>query len=240
MWNGVAGNGTTHKEVCSGCGETRDVPCTIGVTDAIPATCTTVGKTEYKECSVCGWNNDGGKDVPALGHIDENCDGVCDRTGCGASVPVTKVTYKVCVKLSSTSATLAEGKSVEYTEAQVKALDGATAVRSFLNGLGGDYAKVAGDMADNNFDKVTRELGSVDSYLYVWLKSVGSESEDTSGKIQVVYDDGKIEYRSMRVGSWYFSSSNLGLDDTWGTTQAKLKIYDANGSRTVQWDSEDN
>ena len=234
-------NATSHMVKCSLCNETKWVNHTEEEQTkeaAVAATCLTDGKTE-KVTYRCGYVT-GGEKVDALGHIDENCDGVCDRTGCGASVPVTKVTYKVCVKLSSTSATLAEGKSVEYTEAQVKALDGATAVRSFLNGLGGDYAKVAGDMADNNFDKVTRELGSVDSYLYVWLKSVGSESEDTSGKIQVVYDDGKIEYRSMRVGSWYFSSSNLGLDDTWGTTQAKLKIYDANGSRTVQWDSEDN
>ena len=244
-WDIVPGTGeentSSHMVKCSLCNETKWVNHTEEEQTkeaAVAATCLTDGKTE-KVTYRCGYVT-GGEKVDALGHIDENCDGVCDRTGCGASVPVTKVTYKVCVKLSSTSATLAEGKSVEYTEAQVKALDGATAVRSFLNGLGGDYAKVAGDMADNNFDKVTRELGSVDSYLYVWLKSVGSESEDTSGKIQVVYDDGKIEYRSMRVGSWYFSSSNLGLDDTWGTTQAKLKIYDANGSRTVQWDSEDN
>ena len=232
-----------HKVQCTfpGCTEKTTVPHGsehFDVLPAEPADCENTGFEAGKRYD-CGYV-EGHAVTDALGHIDENCDGVCDRTGCGASVPVTKVTYKVCVKLSSTSATLAEGKSVEYTEAQVKALDGATAVRSFLNGLGGDYAKVAGDMADNNFDKVTRELGSVDSYLYVWLKSVGSESEDTSGKIQVVYDDGKIEYRSMRVGSWYFSSSNLGLDDTWGTTQAKLKIYDANGSRTVQWDSEDN
>lgn len=230
-----------HKEKCGGCDLIRIVPHTgerFEETAKVPATCTAAG-TEAKKTYACGYVT-GGEKVDALGHIDENCDGVCDRTGCGAAMDVAKVTYKVCVKLSSTSATLAEGKSVEYTEAQVKALDGASAVRSFLNGLGGDYAKVAGDMTDNNFDKVTRELGSVDSYLYVWLKSVGSESEDTSGKIQVVYDDGTVTYIPKKVGTWYFSTSNLGLDDTWGTTQAKLKIYDANGSRNVKWDSEDN
>lgn len=65
-------------------------------------------------------------------------------------------------------------------------------------------------------------------------------AQNHDNEIQVVYDDGTITYIPRKVGSWYFSSSNLGLDDTWGTTQAKLKIYDANGSRTVQWDSEDN
>lgn len=65
-------------------------------------------------------------------------------------------------------------------------------------------------------------------------------AQNHDNEIQVVYDDGTITYIPRKVGSWYFSTSNLGLDDTWGTTQAKLKIYDANGSRTVQWDSEDN
>lgn len=202
------------------------------------ATCTEAGNTAGKTYA-CGYK-EGNEVLPALGHIDENDDGKCDR--CDAPVAVTKTTYKVCVKLTSTNATLADGKSVEYTKTQVAALNSAAAVRSFLNGLGGKYAEIAGNMTDKNFSEVTTQnsVAGGDNYLYVMLTGYGAETtEDTSNKIKVIFDNGRTTYITREVGTWYFNTSNLGYDDTWGTEQAKLEIRDANGTRTVAWGSKD-
>ena len=202
------------------------------------ATCTEAGNTAGKTYA-CGYK-EGNEVLPALGHIDENDDGKCDR--CDAPVAVTKTTYKVCVKLTSTNATLADGKSVEYTKTQVAALNSAAAVRTFLNGLGGKYAEIAGNMTDKNFSEVTTQnsVAGGDNYLYVMLTGYGAETtEDTSNKIKVIFDNGRTTYITREVGTWYFNTSNLGYDDTWGTEQAKLEIRDANGTRTVAWGSKD-
>lgn len=208
------------------------------------ATCTVAGNTAGKTYD-CGYT-EGNEVLPALGHIDNDDDGKCDRVvngvKCDAPVAVTKTTYKVCVKLTSTNATLADGKSVEYTKTQVAALNSAAAVRTFLNGLGDKYAEIAGNMTDKNFSGVTTQnsVAGGDNYLYVMLTGYGAETtEDTSNKIKVIFDNGRTTYITREVGTWYFNTSNLGYDDTWGTEQAKLEIRDANGTRTVAWGSKD-
>ena len=57
------------------------------VTDsAVAPTCTETGLTEGKHCSVCGEVLVAQNIEVALGHLDENVDYVCDRTGCGAKL----------------------------------------------------------------------------------------------------------------------------------------------------------
>ena len=249
--NIVPSSGTKdgHKVQCSvnGCPARTDVAhgdehfTAIAAKDA---TCTVAGNTAGKTYD-CGYT-EGNEVLPALGHIDNDDDGKCDRVvngvKCDAPVAVTKTTYKVCVKLTSTNATLADGKSVEYTKTQVAALNSAAAVRTFLNGLGDKYAEIAGNMTDKNFSEVTTQnsVAGGDNYLYVMLTGYGAETtEDTSNKIKVIFDNGRTTYITREVGTWYFNTSNLGYDDTWGTEQAKLEIRDANGTRTVAWGSKD-
>lgn len=242
VWNGVAGNGTTHKEVCSACGETQDVPCTVDTTAAVPATCTTVGKTEYKECSVCGWNNDGGKDVAALGHIDENKDGICDRNCGETNLPVETKDYKVVLKKADKATTLASGKSVTLNEAQVNALNTASAVRDFLNTLGGSYATYASEMADADYkgtEAMTSSTG--DSYLYIYMDVADNSGElpnmgDTF-EVTFTVDAGTPYTKTVEVGEWY---SSYITRDGWGNKQVRIYITNALGvTRNVALDSKD-
>ena len=245
VWNGVAGNGTTHKEVCSICGETRDVSCRIDITDAIPATCTTVGKTEYKECSVCGWNNDGGKDVPALGHLDDNKDGICDRNCGEKNLPVETKTYKVVLKKPDKATTLASGKSVTLNEAQVNALNTASAVRDFLNTLGDSYATYAGKMADDDYkgtEAMTSSTGDSFLYIYMVVEDSSSQLPNTGDTFDVIFylDNGTSYTRTVNVGDWYFNAGMAGNANGWGNKQVSLRITNALGSkRLVDWNSKD-
>ena len=245
VWNGDAGNGTTHKEVCSICHETQDVPCRIDITDAIPATCTTVGKTEYKKCSVCGWNNDGGKDVPALGHLDDNKDGICDRNCGEKNLPVETKTYKVVLKKPDKATTLASGKSVTLNEAQVNALNTASAVRDFLNTLGDSYATYAGKMADDDYkgtEAMTSSTGDSFLYIYMVVEDSSSQLPNTGDTFDVIFylDNGTSYTRTVNVGDWYFNAGMAGNANGWGNKQVSLRITNALGSkRLVDWNSKD-
>jgi hypothetical protein len=62
------------------------------VTDAgKDATCTETGLTEGKHCDRCGETLVAQEEIPALGHADENKDGLCDNCGVqfGEAVPPT-------------------------------------------------------------------------------------------------------------------------------------------------------
>ncbi|MBQ6067206.1 MAG: hypothetical protein IJK89_10330 [Clostridia bacterium] len=62
--------------------------CDHAATEPIPAvaaTCTAAGKTEGVKCANCGKVLTAQEEVPPLGHIDEDGDGVCDR--CGEPIP---------------------------------------------------------------------------------------------------------------------------------------------------------
>lgn len=72
-----------RQRTCS-CGEKQTekiskLPHTEVVDEAIPATCTAVGKTEGKHCSVCNAILSEPHEVPALGHDYQN--GKCTRCG---------------------------------------------------------------------------------------------------------------------------------------------------------------
>lgn len=59
-----------------------DFACDHANTETIPAvaaTCTEAGKTEGLKCADCGKVLTAQEEVPALGHVDDNNDGVCDR-----------------------------------------------------------------------------------------------------------------------------------------------------------------
>ena len=72
--------------------------------DYAPATCTAASK-----CTICD-------DITGdpLGHIDENADNTCDRTGCGASMTVTKKDETITVA-GSTGTQPSDKKSISWT-----------------------------------------------------------------------------------------------------------------------------
>ena len=159
-----------------------------------------------------------------------NDSGVC---ACGAKNPLKQFNYSVAIKTTG-GLQLAESKTVSMTEAEADAVK--TTAKQAIEA---NFPSVYNDLTISTLNTAA---ASVNHESRTILLTVDKQDPPVSheDEIQVIYDDGTITYIPRKVGSWYFSSSNLGLDDTWGTTQAKLKIYDANGSRNVKWDSEDN
>lgn len=158
-----------------------------------------------------------------------NDSGVC---ACGAKDASKKFDYSVAIKTTG-GLQLAESKTVSMTEAEANAVK-----TNAKKAIEDNFSSVYNDLT---ISALNTAAASVNHETRTILLTVDKQEPAVSheNEIQVIYDDGTVTYIPRKVGSWYFSTSNLGLDDTWGTTQAKLKIYDANGSRTVQWDSED-
>ena len=158
-----------------------------------------------------------------------NASGVC---ACGAKDASKEFDYSVAIKTTG-GLQLAESKTVSMTEAEAEAVK-TTAKKAIED----NFPSVYNDLTISTLNTAA---ASVNHESRTILLTVDKQEpvESHEDEIQVVYDDGTVTYIPRKVGSWYFSTSNLGLDDTWGTTQAKLKIYDANGSRNVLWDSED-
>ena len=159
-----------------------------------------------------------------------NDSGVC---ACGAKDASKKFDYSVAIKTTG-GLQLAESKTVSMTEAEAEAVK-----THAKEAIAENFSSVYNDLTISTLNTAA---ASVNHESRTILLTVDKQDPPVSheDEIQVVYDDGTVTYIPRKVGSWYFSTSNLGLDDTWGTTQAKLKIYDANGSRNVLWDSEDN
>ena len=159
-----------------------------------------------------------------------NDSGVC---ACGAKDASKKFDYSVAIK-TTLGLQLAESKPVPMTEAEAEAVK-----TNAKKAIEDNFPSVYNDLTISSLNTAA---AAVNHETRTILLTVDKQEPPVSheDEIQVIYDDGTITYIPRKVGTWYFSTSNLGLDDTWGTTQAKLKIYDANGSRTVQWDSEDN
>ena len=159
-----------------------------------------------------------------------NDSGVC---ACGAKDASKKFNYSVAIKTTG-GLQLAESKTVPMTEAEAEAVK-----TNAKKAIEDNFRSVYNDLTISTLDTAA---ASVNHESRTILLTVNKQDPPVSheDEIQVVYDDGTVTYIPRKVGTWYFSTSNLGLDDTWGTTQAKLKIYDANGSRNVLWDSEDN
>ena len=150
-----------------------------------------------------------------------------------APVAPEEFNYSVAIKTTG-GLQLAESKTVSMTEAAAEAVKNNVADAIRVN-----FPSVYNDLTISTLNTAAASVNHESRTILITVDkqepAVSHEDE-----IQVVYDDGTVTYIPRKVGTWYFSPSNLGLDDTWGTTQAKLKIYDANGSRNVLWDSEDN
>lgn len=159
-----------------------------------------------------------------------NDSGVC---ACGAKDASKKFDYSVAIKTTG-GLQLAESKTVPMTEAEAEAVK-----TNAKKAIEDNFRSVYNDLTISTLDTAAAYVNHESRTI---LLTVNKQDPPVSheDEIQVVYDDGTVTYIPRKVGTWYFSTSNLGLDDTWGTTQAKLKIYDANGSRNVLWDSEDN
>ena len=242
------GNATSHMVKCSdpACGETKWVAHTEDEQHedpAVPATCTTTGKTK-KVTYDCGYVT-GGETVDKLGHVDDNKDGICDRNCGEKNLPVETKTYKVVLKKSDKATTLASGKSVTLNEAQVNALNTASAVRDFLNSLEGSYATYAGKMADDDYkgtEALTSSTGDSFLYIYMVVEDSSSQLPNTGDTFDVTFTiDGGTSYtRTVNVGDWYFNAGMAGNANGWGNKQVSLRITNALGSkRLVDWNSKD-
>ena len=75
----------TRKCLTCGLVETRPIEnCNhkTEVVKGIPADCTSTGISDGLICSICGTMIESQQQIPALGHNDEDADGICDRYGC--------------------------------------------------------------------------------------------------------------------------------------------------------------
>lgn len=204
--------------------------CTLNVTitkdehDPVITGKTADGSKHIVKCKISGCDYEAEE-----GHTYDPATGVC---ACGAKDASKKFDYSVAIKTTG-GLQLAESKTVSMTEAEAEAVK-----TNAKKAIEDNFSSVYNDLTISTLNTAA---ASVNHESRTILLTVDKQDPPVSheDEIQVVYDDGTITYIPRKVGTWYFSTSNLGLDDTWGTTQAKLKIYDANGSRTVQWDSED-
>ena len=212
---GKSYNDATHTLTLTVAQDSHDLQLKNGVKDET---------THTVKCMVTGCAYE--EQVP---HHYDSTTGLCE---CGAKNPTKQFDYTVSIWTTG-NIQLAESKTVAMTEAAAEAVK-TTAQQAIED----NFPSVYNDLTVSALNGATATVDHSKRTIRLVVDKQPVESHEN--EIQVVYDDGTITYIPRKVGSWYFSTSNLGLDDTWGTTQAKLKIYDANGSRTVQWDSEDN
>ena len=181
--------------------------------------------THMVKCQVTGCAFD-----EAVAHSYDSTTGLC---ACGAKDASKEFKYTVSIWTTG-NIQLAENKEALMTEAAAEAVK-----TNAKQAIADNFPSVYKDLTISSLDTAAATVDHDKREIRLTVNKQ-EPAQNHDNEIQVVYDDGTITYIPRKVGSWYFSTSNLGLDDTWGTTQAKLKIYDANGSRTVQWDSEDN
>lgn len=218
------GEGYYYQDSYDAASHTRTITITADEHDPVITGKTADGSKHIVKCKISGCDYQAEE-----GHTYDPATGVC---ACGAKDASKKFNYSVAIKTTG-GLQLAESKTVSMTEAEAEAVK-----TNAKKAIEDNFSSVYNDLTISTLNTAA---ASVNHESRTILLTVDKQDPPVSheNEIQVVYDDGTVTYIPRKVGSWYFSTSNLGLDDTWGTTQAKLKIYDANGSRTVQWDSED-
>ena len=219
------GEGYYYQDSYDAASHTRTITITTDEHDPVITGKTADGSKHIVKCKISGCDYQAEE-----GHTYDPATGVC---ACGAKDASKKFNYSVAIKTTG-GLQLAESKTVSMTEAEADAVK-----TNAKQAIEANFRSVYNDLTISTLDTAA---ASVNHETRTILLTVDKQEPPVSheNEIQVVYDDGTVTYIPRKVGSWYFSTSNLGLDDTWGTTQAKLKIYDANGSRNVLWDSEDN
>lgn len=164
-------------------------------------------------------------------------DGVC--TVCGAKQEGYVPEYKVIVRKSgSATEFLADGATVKLTDEELNALAGFSGANTLLGkvkDVNSDYTYYYNNLTNAKFVSLSIEKDTKRILIDTTLEKESAAEQ----KIKVIFDNGRTTYITREVGTWYFNTSNLGYDDTWGTEQAKLEIRDANGTRTVAWGSKD-
>ncbi len=164
-------------------------------------------------------------------------DGVCSV--CGAKQEGYVPEYKVIVRKSgSATEFLADGATVKLTDEELNALAGFSGANTLLGkvkDVNSDYTYYYNNLTNAKFVSLSIEKDTKRILIDTTLEKESAAEQ----KIKVIFDNGRTTYITREVGTWYFNTSNLGYDDTWGTEQAKLEIRDANGTRTVAWGSKD-
>lgn len=164
-------------------------------------------------------------------------DGECSV--CGAKQEGYVPEYKVIVRKSgSATEFLADGATVKLTDTELAALSGFSGANTLLGKVkdtNSDYAYYYNNLTNAKFVNLNVEKPTKRILIDTTLEKESAVEE----KIEVIFDNGRVGSITKEVGTWYFATSNLGYDDTWGTEQAKLKIYSADGTRTVTWGSKD-
>lgn len=184
------------------------------------------------------YNCGGSKTETIAKTTDHNyVDGKC--TVCGADQPDYVPEYKVIVRKSgSATEFLADGATVKLTDTELAALSGFSGANTLLGKVkdtNSDYAYYYNNLTNAKFVSLSVEKDTKRILIDTTLEKESAVEE----KIEVIFDNGRVGSITKEVGTWYFATSNLGYDDTWGTEQAKLKIYSADGTRTVTWGSKD-
>lgn len=164
-------------------------------------------------------------------------DGVCSV--CGAKQEGYVPEYKVIVRKSgSATEFLADGATVKLTDEELNALAGFSGANTLLGkvkDVNSDYTYYYNNLTNAKFVSLSIEKDTKRILIDTTLEKESAAEQ----KIKVIFDNGRTTYITREVDTWYFNTSNLGYDDTWGTEQAKLEIRDANGTRTVAWGSKD-
>lgn len=164
-------------------------------------------------------------------------DGVCSV--CGAKQEGYVPEYKVIVRKSgSATEFLADGATVKLTDDKLNALagfSGANTLLGMVKDTNSDYTYYYNNLTNAKFVSLSIEKDTKRILIDTTLEKESAAEQ----KIEVIFDNGRTTSITKVVGTWYFDTSNVGYGDTWGTEQAKLKIYNADGSRTVIWNSKE-
>ena len=200
----------------------------------------TVAKDAH-DLIITGKNSDGTKHIvkcKLLGctyeaEVDHTYDSTTGKCACGAEDASFKKDYSIAIKTKG-GLQVAESKTVKMTKAE------ADAVKSNISTtIQTNFPTVYGNLTQNNLNGATAAVDHDKNTILITLDSYGAPETPKKDKIEVIFDNGRTTYITREVGTWYFNTSNLGYDDTWGTEQAKLKIHDANGTRSVNWGSKE-